>query len=647
MTTLNEGPGAGKDFTVEFSEIRCPVDVKRGVILLSKMQGGEVTRIAVHGYDAMFDTDIPSTIEAGNPLEDTKITSIVLDDPVEDFPIPEAMLALKEYARENFENEDENGNHKDIEDYTDEDWEEVGKPFVIIDGGTAKSMLGGGYTTTNYEAGETVTVEGSTNGVYLEAFDKVKGVHYHTEIDDASGDIKVGLTLGENFVYAYEDAFIHIHGDEEENDEEYKEESVEEPTNSYEETFSPYMESLQLKGYNLPVSIFEAKDDNTIRTLMNHIFPNMSRDEHKEKAKEFSKLTMSESRAVRISHAHDIAGKFVKGTIEGSVPKARNEGINDWRKLFDETVEDEVIKTSEAINEWESMIDTIMDEDKSFLTTHILSRVDGRTELVPVNEYKPEADKVKIVSERSYFPARLATMQNLMSKVSDEKKQPFDEADGDSTNSLSDNQEWEDIVKELVEDAIGKLDTDYELNGHEVEKVEHEERDGFIPHTNGGFIGTASTDLMHIENSGRYPKLGKEEVEKAIEECDKLSREQFIQDHKEELKGIPEDKVNYSDLYKLGKADLAEELSELEHAAQSDDNSTVEFKVGAYFYNPESEHSDNKGEYSMYVYCAVNADSPNHREKSDRKVEREFSFKGTNDLKEQLEMILKELVMEV
>lgn len=126
---------------------------------------------------------------------------------------------------------------------------------------------------------------------------------------------------------------------------------------------------------------------------------------------------------------------------------------------------------------------------------------------------------------------------------------------------------------------------------------------------------------------GNLPDKAEAAITKQYEYGLEIALERFKEDYKETA-GIPEDKINYNDLYEMGKSDLAEKLSEMENDENSDDQSTVMFLVRAMFEAPNS----------MTVQVVCNWEAPYHRsqDKFEDYKQETFEFTDAKDLKKQL-----------
>jgi hypothetical protein len=182
-------------------------------------------------------------------------------------------------------------------------------------------------------------------------------------------------------------------------------------------------------------------------------------------------------------------------------------------------------------------------------------------------------------------------------------------------DKLDESPEISEKIKSAVTDAFEHISTKYELFAVDTREIECRSRDGFISSNDGGWEAIGFTDLSMLSSTGRLynlPEKARDALEKLYNDCMDMARKEFIRTHKKELEGIPEDKINYHDLYELNKGNLAEKLSEFESDYTSGDDSTVMFEIRAMF----GRGSENNGERTLYVSVMVNWEAPYHREKS-------------------------------
>lgn len=178
--------------------------------------------------------------------------------------------------------------------------------------------------------------------------------------------------------------------------------------------------------------------------------------------------------------------------------------------------------------------------------------------------------------------------------------------------------ELDEKIWEVTSDAFEKVSRAYELFGGttnesgKIEEIEHVSRDGFASRNDGGYQGTGFTDISMLVGSGRQGNLP-DKAEKAVEDSYNqglgYALDAFKEEYADEIKDIPEDKLNYHDLYELGKGSLAEKLSELEYSQNSDEQSTVMFQIRTMFHNEGPEN------LLFTIQGAVNWEAPYHRPK--------------------------------
>jgi hypothetical protein len=162
-----------------------------------------------------------------------------------------------------------------------------------------------------------------------------------------------------------------------------------------------------------------------------------------------------------------------------------------------------------------------------------------------------------------------------------------------------------------------------------LEEIECRGRDGFIPHSwnRGGFDLEYQSDLHSCVGSGCGPDLAK--IDQGAEHAYKCAADYFRSENAEALAGIPADKVNYHDLYELGRGDLAEELSECETEYMRD---AVTWGVRAIYHGPEA------GTHALTVFCSGNVSEyyGAFGKGSEDKLEVTLHFKTASGLARQL-----------
>ena len=190
--------------------------------------------------------------------------------------------------------------------------------------------------------------------------------------------------------------------------------------------------------------------------------------------------------------------------------------------------------------------------------------------------------------------------------------------------------ELRDIVKKW-------LTVNFESNT-EPEEFECRRRDGFIPynHNKGGMGIYKFKTLRDFQFEPCMIKLDKitaKAVEDAIEYDCKLTLESFKESHVEEVKGIPDNQLNYNDLYKIKKCDLAEELDSAAHDSLTDDYNSTYHQVRIMF--------DGFGTWTIAAMFSFK-DAPYHRSYDQYK---EWTIKtfGVKTLEKFLKKITKEV----
>ena len=200
--------------------------------------------------------------------------------------------------------------------------------------------------------------------------------------------------------------------------------------------------------------------------------------------------------------------------------------------------------------------------------------------------------------------------------------------------------EMAEQLKEAVAAVAEQVAHEDETSGiREVEEVEHKSRDGFISSNDGGYEFSDFVPLEYFFSTGKFdvPAKAKAGIQSMYDAGLEMAKDQFKKDHKAELEGIEDDKINYHDLEEMGKGDLATELEELERSMNEDD--TVMFQVRAFMEADEGL----EGEIVWTVQGAVNWESPYHRSKSAYEDYKQLSveFKDTEDMKANFGKVLE------
>lgn len=195
------------------------------------------------------------------------------------------------------------------------------------------------------------------------------------------------------------------------------------------------------------------------------------------------------------------------------------------------------------------------------------------------------------------------------------------------------------VIKKCIEESYDSFENDRELYAPYDEEVEHVSRDGFIPFTDGGW---ECRGFSRVDDSYSFPKKIADIIENTIEYAFQYSKEELIRKHPE-LKSIEDDKINYHDLYEMGKGDLAEEMSEMENDYLSDED--IMFSVGAFYYAPDNSHSDLKNKHCVYVWGVFNAEAPYFRryDKWEECLSFSFSFNSVKELERKLNKKLEKI----
>jgi len=169
---------------------------------------------------------------------------------------------------------------------------------------------------------------------------------------------------------------------------------------------------------------------------------------------------------------------------------------------------------------------------------------------------------------------------------------PITELAVDTANSLVDGLDhYQDDVKELIS------------------SIEYESRDGFWANADnrGGLLIRLLTTVGELVGSGNHMGFNDsaiKEIERQYGVGLEYALEGFKVDHADDIKGIPLDRLNYHDLYELGRGDLAEKLSELESESNNGDNESIMIEIRMMYH----------GEDRWSVSAVINTEGPYHRQ---------------------------------
>lgn len=132
----------------------------------------------------------------------------------------------------------------------------------------------------------------------------------------------------------------------------------------------------------------------------------------------------------------------------------------------------------------------------------------------------------------------------------------------------------------------------------DIEEIECRSRDGFYRaiHNFGGFDATLLSDVRDCQDSG--PNL--KEIDRQIQQA----RVEAVQWFKDQafigLENLTDSQIEYSNLYDLGRGDLAEQLDEVEREWM---DSPVRWGVRAMY-----EGTDERGTHTLMIYSCGNVD---------------------------------------
>lgn len=149
-----------------------------------------------------------------------------------------------------------------------------------------------------------------------------------------------------------------------------------------------------------------------------------------------------------------------------------------------------------------------------------------------------------------------------------------------------------DLIEELRDDF--RMFNDVVLVPDELDEIETQRRDGFIPFTNGGFEVVACASMGNAHGSGCVPDAIEPYLTRTLEDC----RKTFIAH-----RGLPEDCSPW-DPEDVGQ-DTAEEFWDYE-SEWLWEGGTYFYKARAIFYAPDNAHGS--GEAEVYIMAAINTD---------------------------------------
>lgn len=190
---------------------------------------------------------------------------------------------------------------------------------------------------------------------------------------------------------------------------------------------------------------------------------------------------------------------------------------------------------------------------------------------------------------------RQADLLMTNQEVADQKARELEEHRRNSLldlppDDIETNPNIANVIKEVLranENDFLKITEFYDYSDDNVmQELEWRSRSGFHSHINGGFQLIGMTSIDQMASSGNYP--GNKEVMRRIQSVnDEVYKESIAmakRDFAEEVKGIPDEKINYHDLYEMGKGTVAERISEFETETLTDYNG--HFYVKVFYYNP-------------------------------------------------------------
>lgn len=211
---------------------------------------------------------------------------------------------------------------------------------------------------------------------------------------------------------------------------------------------------------------------------------------------------------------------------------------------------------------------------------------------------------------------------------------------------LADNPNIDILIKEALASTMQTLHEGYEFyDSPDVRKLTSESSDGFYKHYKGGWSVVGVTSVDHFSSSGTRPD--NKTLSNAIDRLESQSyteaRDKFISDYGKQLKerGIPDDKINYSDLYELQQGSLAEKLSEAENEELS--SYPLVFYIKVFYYGPTNRNKKFPSVKKPEIYIQAGV-----RESIDfDALQKQFSFGSLTELRKNLDacmsVVLKRL----
>jgi hypothetical protein len=201
---------------------------------------------------------------------------------------------------------------------------------------------------------------------------------------------------------------------------------------------------------------------------------------------------------------------------------------------------------------------------------------------------------------------------------------------------LDEQPEIQQVLRQWMQSL--ELDTeDIAHGGLEVTELECRSRDGFIraSHNFGGFDAVLMSDVEICYGSGGGPNLA--EIDRQIKQAETESIQWFKDQQFIGLEHLKDDEITYTNLYKLGRGDLAEQLSETERDWM---RSPVWWGVRAMY-----EGINNRGHHVIMLYVSGNVNEYYGAFGKDSETlgKYEVRFRTASGLRRQLQRLRKKI----
>jgi hypothetical protein len=199
-----------------------------------------------------------------------------------------------------------------------------------------------------------------------------------------------------------------------------------------------------------------------------------------------------------------------------------------------------------------------------------------------------------------------------------------------------------EVIKQVLNDhimsfcSLADFFNEDEIDSSNLE-LDWKSRNGFWSHVNGAFGLIGHTTANDMLSSGKYPGQLYKKLREISDECMRDAVEEVKRGFPGELKNVPDEKINYHDLYQMNLPRVAEHLSELESDYQTRWDFSYILKV--YYYNPTSTHkrfSNKKPE--IYVFSDIEGSG------NDKGYQKTFTFSTLTELHDKLDAAVESAI---